>query len=589
MALTVGSGRETRTNKRILLVNLETAGWEYLTDETVAAFSPTFSPDGQHIAHVAAPDAGHVWGGDEAKAGAAQRRIWVMNVDGSDQRPLTGDPAYRDERPLWSADGTHVLFARLDEDGRASLWLMDVAGGAPRQVVDELTPAPEWFGNYGYIAWNQLFDWWSGSAKQPDDSVRDTTPPPTVTLMPTPTQWFPPTATPTPPPYAPASPNIHAPAACRRHTYVRNCRQATARRARLPHSGRGRERDPRPGTGRRGSPGAHAAITRRASESSWTLSGLRAGRHHLAGHYLAYVLDDTIYLADLADGTVRELYGAWGRRAPDFDLCWSSDGHVLAYALAYEEVDGSRMVELGTLDGYRQEVVTVLTARPAGPTPTPPAMPPIPPGPGFASLHLLGFDRASNTLAATPVGGGESHSGVWLIDTLNGERLTTIPLHQPDQTSALALSPDLTRLALCHIGSGTARSRLEMYDVTREGVAPAVCDLPPRSHAVDLRWSPDGASLAYLLAEGQPDLAVSPTSGLWLLDVNQMEVRELLKLEKPEARLIGWVPDGKALLVEWLDGLSLKQHHQLVDVATGQAEEVPLPSDADVFGWASLP
>ena len=39
----------------------------------------------------------------------------------------------------------------------------------------------------------------------------------------------------------------------------------------------------------------------------------------------------------------------------------------------------------------------------------------------------------------------------------------------------------------------------------------------------------------------------------------------------------------------WLDGLSRKQHHQLVDVATGQAEEVPLPSDADVLGWASLP
>ena len=35
-----------------------------------------------------------------------------------------------------------------------------------------------------------------------------------------------------------------------------------------------------------------------------------------------------------------------------------------------------------------------------------------------------------------------------------------------------------------------------------------------------MRWSPGGTFLAYLLAEGQPDLAVSPTSGLWLLDVN---------------------------------------------------------------------
>ncbi|HEC35587.1 MAG TPA: hypothetical protein ENI39_03530, partial [Anaerolineae bacterium] len=159
MALTVGSGRETWTNKRIVLLDLDTGVLEHLTDESVAAFSPTFSPDGRRIAYVAAPDVGHVWGGDEAKAGTAQRRIWVMNMDGSDQHPVTGDPAYRDERPLWSADGTHVLFARLDEDGRASLWLMDAAGGAPRQVVAELTPAPEWFGYYGHIAWDDLFDW----------------------------------------------------------------------------------------------------------------------------------------------------------------------------------------------------------------------------------------------------------------------------------------------------------------------------------------------------------------------------------------------------------------------------------------------
>jgi Tol biopolymer transport system component len=159
IALTVGAGRETWTNKLIALVDPKRGGWEYLTGETVAAFSPAWAPDGRHIAYVAAPDVGHVWGGDEAKSAAAQRRIWVMSADGSDQRPLTDDPAYRDERPLWSADGTHVLFARLDEDGRTSLWLVDAAGGTPEQMVEELTPAPEWFGNYGHIAWDQLFDW----------------------------------------------------------------------------------------------------------------------------------------------------------------------------------------------------------------------------------------------------------------------------------------------------------------------------------------------------------------------------------------------------------------------------------------------
>jgi len=165
MALTVGAGRETWTNKRIVLIYLETGGWEYLTDEAVSAFSPTFSPDGSQIAYVAAPDVGHVWGGNEAKVGAAQRRIWVMNVDGSDQHPLTDDPAYRDERPLWSGDGTHVLFARMDNQDRASLWIIPAEGGDPQQIVDGLMmdELTGWFGNYGHIEWDAFFDWWRGT------------------------------------------------------------------------------------------------------------------------------------------------------------------------------------------------------------------------------------------------------------------------------------------------------------------------------------------------------------------------------------------------------------------------------------------
>jgi dipeptidyl aminopeptidase/acylaminoacyl peptidase len=162
VALTVGAGRETWTNKRIALVDLETDSQETLTGEDVAAFSPAFSPDRQQIVYVAGPDIGFAGGGDAAKHGAAQRRIWVMNADGSDQRPLTRDPSYRDERPLWSAGGSHLLFARLDEDGRASLWLMDVMDGALGQVVGELTPAPEWFGYYGHVDWARWFAWWTG-------------------------------------------------------------------------------------------------------------------------------------------------------------------------------------------------------------------------------------------------------------------------------------------------------------------------------------------------------------------------------------------------------------------------------------------
>jgi Tol biopolymer transport system component len=92
-----------------------------------------------------------------------QRRIWMTDVAGEAQPVrLTEGATYREERPLWSADGSHLLFARMDAKGRASLWLMAVAGGTPRQMVDELTPAPDPVDSYGHIDWEALFDWWRG-------------------------------------------------------------------------------------------------------------------------------------------------------------------------------------------------------------------------------------------------------------------------------------------------------------------------------------------------------------------------------------------------------------------------------------------
>ncbi|MBI3799569.1 MAG: PD40 domain-containing protein [Deltaproteobacteria bacterium] len=166
LAVTAGGGRETWSHKRIAIVELTNGTLTYLTDEKTAAFSPAWSPDGHQIAYVAAPDIGFVGGGEEAKVAMAKRRIWVMNRDGSEKRPLTHDAAYRDERPLWSADSSHILFARMDQQGRASLWLMRDNGSEVRQVAD-LSPAPDRFGYYGYISWDGYFNWWRGTPRRP--------------------------------------------------------------------------------------------------------------------------------------------------------------------------------------------------------------------------------------------------------------------------------------------------------------------------------------------------------------------------------------------------------------------------------------
>lgn len=164
LAVAEGSGRETWTHKRIAVVDRASGQLTYLTDSHTSAFSPAWSPDGKQIAYVAAPDLGSLGGGPPAKAAAAERRIWMMTQDGSDQHPLTSDPNYRDEFPQWSRDGQFILFARLNAGGNASIWLVPTANGVAKQVSSSLGPQPvtTWFGYYGYIGWTENFDWWKG-------------------------------------------------------------------------------------------------------------------------------------------------------------------------------------------------------------------------------------------------------------------------------------------------------------------------------------------------------------------------------------------------------------------------------------------
>ncbi len=179
LAVTAGGYRATWTNKRVAVVEVDGGEPTWLTDESVAAFSPAWSPEGVYLAYAAMPDKGDLVGGDDARLEMMERHIWVVNVQGEPQpQQLTDDPIYRDERPLWSVDGSHILFARMDAEGGASLWLIPAAGGEPRRVVDELAPLPGpasgWFGYYGHVEWDQLFDWWQGpTTRELSSSHRD--------------------------------------------------------------------------------------------------------------------------------------------------------------------------------------------------------------------------------------------------------------------------------------------------------------------------------------------------------------------------------------------------------------------------------
>ncbi|MGD0766106.1 MAG: hypothetical protein ABR978_07350 [Dehalococcoidia bacterium] len=166
IAVTDGGGRETWTGKRIATVNAQSGQPNDLTPTSAASIAPAWSSDGSRIAYVSEPDKGAAIAGSDPTQMAADRRIWVMGWDGSDQRALTSDQAYRDERPLWSGDGSEVLFARLDAGLHASLWLVDSGGGTARRVVEAVgSQAGGVADNLGLVDWETIYDYWPGAGQ----------------------------------------------------------------------------------------------------------------------------------------------------------------------------------------------------------------------------------------------------------------------------------------------------------------------------------------------------------------------------------------------------------------------------------------
>ena len=110
LAVTTGGYRATWTNKRVAVVEAGDGELVWLTDESVAAFSPAWSPDGVLLAYVAMPDEGDLVGGDDARLTGIQMGYRVSSSGCRTQpraaksiRPLTSLPwPGRAWKPCWT-------------------------------------------------------------------------------------------------------------------------------------------------------------------------------------------------------------------------------------------------------------------------------------------------------------------------------------------------------------------------------------------------------------------------------------------------------------------------------------------------------
>ena len=161
IAVVVGGKREATEDKVLNII--EDGKSSAVSPDGYAASSPVWSPDGRYLAYVAMPAESDIVGEEALHRSLMGRKLWLYDLQTGQSSQITQAPAYRDEYPLWSADGETLVFVRMDENDRVSLWSLNVHIGDPHMLLDGLSTGSQgWFGYYGHIPWYEMIDWWRG-------------------------------------------------------------------------------------------------------------------------------------------------------------------------------------------------------------------------------------------------------------------------------------------------------------------------------------------------------------------------------------------------------------------------------------------
>ena len=141
----VGKGRGVKGGHQI--AELVSGPTRLLTDPSYSYADPSCSPDGDFMVAVRAPSG----------SGPEDRRLVLLDRNGSFMNSLTSDERYSDEFPDWGPDGTGVTFVRRPLDGGpAQIWYLSEGAAAARSTgLRVATPV-----NFrGRFEWRRFVDW----------------------------------------------------------------------------------------------------------------------------------------------------------------------------------------------------------------------------------------------------------------------------------------------------------------------------------------------------------------------------------------------------------------------------------------------
>ena len=104
--------------------------------ELKTATDPQISPDGRRVVYVR--------GFADIHSDTRYSNLWILNVDGSDHRPLTSGN-FSDTSPRWSPDGGRLLYASNRENG-SQLYVRWMDTGLTSKLTNLTEPpvAPAW-------------------------------------------------------------------------------------------------------------------------------------------------------------------------------------------------------------------------------------------------------------------------------------------------------------------------------------------------------------------------------------------------------------------------------------------------------------